>query len=81
MRELSDVCVAVIGLGYVGLPLAVELGRKYRTLGFDIDAQRIGELRDGIDRTLEVTAEDLRSSARLEFTSTADDLRTANTYI
>ncbi|MEY2793738.1 MAG: hypothetical protein RJA76_1730, partial [Bacteroidota bacterium] len=51
--------IAVIGLGYVGLPLAVEFGKKYPTLGFDINAQRIGELRNGKDQTLEVSEGDL----------------------
>ena len=81
MRELSDVRVAVIGLGYVGLPLAVELGRKYRTLGFDIDAERIRELERGQDDTLEVTAEELQASSGLSFTSDIASLGDANTFI
>ena len=52
--------IAVIGLGYVGLPLAVELARHFPTTGFDIDAGRIAELRDGHDRTREVDPADLR---------------------
>jgi UDP-N-acetyl-D-galactosamine dehydrogenase len=70
-----------VGLGYVGLPLAVELGRKYRTIGFDIDAQRIRELEDGIDDTLEVTTEELKSARGLRFTSDPEAIRDANTYI
>ncbi|MFU8816269.1 MAG: Vi polysaccharide biosynthesis UDP-N-acetylglucosamine C-6 dehydrogenase TviB [Pseudomonadales bacterium] len=81
MRELSDVRVAVIGLGYVGLPLAVELGRKYRTLGFDIDQERIRELEGGHDDTREVTAEELRSSTGLSFTGEVQSLQDANTFI
>ncbi len=74
MRELSDVRAAVVGLGYVGLPLAVELGRKYRTLGFDIDAERIAELKRGLDDTLEVTARNWPQRAGCSFT---DDVGTA----
>ena len=53
--------IAIIGLGYVGLPLAVELGKQFATLGFDINAQRIAELQAGHDRTLETTAAGLVS--------------------
>jgi len=81
VRALSDIHIGVIGLGYVGLPLAVELGRHYRTVGFDIDAQRIEELRTGIDDTLEVTSDDLRSACGLNFSSDPESLRAANTYI
>ncbi|MEZ5561087.1 MAG: Vi polysaccharide biosynthesis UDP-N-acetylglucosamine C-6 dehydrogenase TviB [Pseudomonadales bacterium] len=73
--------VAVIGLGYVGLPLAVELGRKYRTFGFDINEERIAELRAGTDSTLEVSTEELSDSPLLYCTSDLDDLRGCNTYI
>jgi UDP-N-acetyl-D-glucosamine/UDP-N-acetyl-D-galactosamine dehydrogenase len=55
--------IVVIGLGYVGLPLAVALARKFETIGFDIDRDRIGELRDGHDRTREVDKDALRSSS------------------
>jgi len=81
VRALSDTHVGVIGLGYVGLPLAVELGRKYRTVGFDIDAQRIEELGAGIDDTLEVSSDELRSACGLTFSSDPESLRAANTYI
>ena len=72
--------VVVIGLGYVGLPLAVELARKFDTTGFDIDAARIGQLRGGDDRTREVAAEDLRSSA-LKLTAEAEECAGADVYI
>jgi UDP-N-acetyl-D-glucosamine/UDP-N-acetyl-D-galactosamine dehydrogenase len=81
VRDLADVRVAVVGLGYVGLPLAVELGRKYRTVGFDIDTQRIRELGDGIDDTLEVTTDELKAACGLAFTSDPEQIREANTYI
>jgi UDP-N-acetyl-D-galactosamine dehydrogenase len=73
--------IGVIGLGYVGLPLAVESGKKYRTLGFDINTARIAELNQGKDRTLEVSAEELKSSTQLHFSSEASDLVICNFFI
>ena len=67
---MKDYTIAIIGLGYVGLPLAVEFGKKYKTIGFDINTTRIAELEDGEDKTLEVSTEGLKSSTYLEFTST-----------
>jgi len=77
-RELSlrNCRIAVIGLGYVGLPLAVEFGKHYDTVGFDIDPDRIAELRRGVDRTLEVEPKELRTAKRLKFTAELRDLRT-----
>jgi len=69
MRSLGLAKIAVIGLGYVGLPLAVEFGRKYSTIGFDIDSRRIRELRQGRDATRESSADELRSARKLKFTS------------
>ena len=73
--------IGVIGLGYVGLPLAVESGKKYRTLGFDINAKRITELNQGIDRTLEVSSEELKTSAQLSFSNEVSKLATCDFYI
>ena len=73
--------IAVIGLGYVGLPLAVEFGKKYPTIGFDINGKRIAELRAFTDRTLEVGSEELRAANKLEFTTIMEDLRPCNVYI
>jgi len=73
--------LAVIGLGYVGLPLAVEFGKQYRTIGFDIDHSRIKELAGGLDKTLEVDANTLLSADNLEYTADSDDLAEANVYI
>lgn len=73
--------VAVIGLGYVGLPLAVEFGKKFSTLGFDINQQRINDLCAGCDHTLEVTTEELLSATQLTFTADLEQLRNANIYI
>jgi UDP-N-acetyl-D-galactosamine dehydrogenase len=73
--------IAIIGLGYVGLPLAVEFGKYRAVIGFDINSQRVAELRSGIDRTLEVTPEELQHAAQLRFSSRAEDLQHATTFI
>ncbi len=73
--SLEKARVGVIGLGYVGLPLAVEFGRKYPTVGFDIKTARVRELRAGRDSTLEVEPSELRGARRLRFTDRAEDLR------
>lgn len=77
----DDAKIAVIGLGYVGLPLAVEFGCKIPVVGFDIDAGRIAELRAGKDRTLETTAEELAAAQHLDFAADLEALRDCNTYI
>jgi UDP-N-acetyl-D-galactosamine dehydrogenase len=76
-----DSRIAVIGLGYVGLPLAVEFGRHFDTTGFDIDPGRIAELRRGRDRTLEVEPKELRAARRLRFTADLRELRRCNVYV
>ncbi|GAA4333664.1 Vi polysaccharide biosynthesis UDP-N-acetylglucosamine C-6 dehydrogenase TviB [Pigmentiphaga soli] len=81
MPSLENTKVTVIGLGYVGLPLAVEFGKRYPTVGFDIKAERIAELRSGKDSTLEVSPEELASSAMLEYTNDLDAIRHTNVYI
>ncbi len=73
--------IAIIGLGYVGFPLAVEFGKLYPTLGFDIDATRISELNRGYDRTQEVSDAQLKASAQLKFSSELNDLSGCNTFI
>jgi len=73
--------IAVVGLGYVGLPLAVEFGKQYDTRGYDINATRVGQLRAGHDATFEVTGEELASSTRLSFSSELEDIRDCNVYI
>ena len=73
--------LAIIGLGYVGLPLAAEFGKKYPTIGFDINATRIKELKKGIDRTLEVSSEELQEAKKLSFTTSIEDIKKANIYI
>src|SRR5690606_24007619 len=71
----------VVGLGYVGLPLAVEFGKQYDTIGFDINQARIEELRQGRDGTLEVEPELLAEAKRLSFTSEPDGIADCNVYI
>ena len=73
--------IAIIGLGYVGFPLAVEFGKQYPTLGFDIDATRISELNRGYDRTQEVSDDQLKASSQLKFSSELNDLSACNTFI
>lgn len=73
--------IAVIGLGYVGLPLAVEFGKHFQCTGFDIQPRRIDELRSGKDNTLEITSEELAASERLNFTHSAEDLTDCDVYI
>lgn len=77
----SEITIAVIGLGYVGLPLAVEFGKKYNVIGFDIKKDRIEELLNGHDSTLEVSSSELRDSEKLIFSSNEDDIKAANVYI
>ncbi|MTI30682.1 nucleotide sugar dehydrogenase [Xanthovirga aplysinae] len=73
--------IAVVGLGYVGLPLAIEFGKKYSTIGFDINSQRVEELIKGVDRTEEVEPDELRSSKKIIFTSKVEEIRKADIYI
>jgi UDP-N-acetyl-D-galactosamine dehydrogenase len=73
--------IAIIGLGYVGLPLAVEFGKLRRVIGFDINAKRIAELQTGDDKTLETEPEELRAAKHLTFSSQLEDLREASIYI
>lgn len=81
LNSLSDAKIAIIGLGYVGLPLAVEFGKKYQTLGFDINRARINELKSGTDNTLEVSDEELAATKDLSFSCTIEDLKNSNVYI
>jgi UDP-N-acetyl-D-galactosamine dehydrogenase len=80
-NSLEAVRLAVIGLGYVGLPLAVEFGKKRDVVGFDIKAARIAALATGTDSTLECSAEELAEATYLRFSTNPDDLAACNTYI
>ena len=79
--NMDNLKLVVIGLGYVGLPLAVEFGRKFQTTGFDINQSRVDELLKGVDRTLETSSEDLSSSSFLRFTTNKKDIIGADVYI
>jgi len=79
--SLTKTKIAIIGQGYVGLPLAVEFGKLYPTVGFDINTTRIEQLSQGIDLTQEMTAEQLQNSAQLKFSSALNDIADANVYI
>ncbi len=81
MFKLDEIKIAVIGLGYVGLPLAVEFGKKYPTVGFDINKKRITELLDGQDATLEVEPEELSRVEKLVFTDLSSQIADCNVYI
>jgi UDP-N-acetyl-D-galactosamine dehydrogenase len=73
--------IGIIGLGYVGLPLAVEFGKKFQTVGFDINQQRIDELKNGVDRTLEVNNAELLEASKLTFSAQTQDLAGCNFFI
>lgn len=81
MKQLADTKIAVIGLGYVGLPLAVEFGKKYSTVGFDLNTARIAELQAGKDNTLEVEDDELAQAVKLSFTSDPLTCKDCNFYI
>ena len=81
MHALEDMKLAVIGLGYVGLPLAVEFGKQQSVVGFDINQQRIDALSSGHDTTLEVTDDELKEAAHLKFSADVSTLASCNTYI
>lgn len=77
----SDNALAIIGLGYVGLPLAVEFGKHRRTIGFDINPGRIAELKSGYDRTREIEPDELAEATGLSYTDSLDEIREARVYI
>lgn len=81
MLTIEDSTICVVGLGYVGLPLAVEFGKKFTTLGFDLNEDRIEELRQGKDSTLEVESDELLEAEKLQYTSDAALIKEANVYI
>ena len=80
MKNLTEIKVAVIGLGYVGLPLAIEFSKKVSVVGFDISQTRVSELSRGVDNTLEVSIQELESSS-LQYSSLVEDLKDCDVYI
>ena len=81
MLKVDEIKLAIIGLGYVGLPLAAEFGKHRSVVGFDINQQRIAALKAGHDETLEVSDEELALSIHLNYSAEIDDIRACNTYI
>ncbi|WP_336165455.1 Vi polysaccharide biosynthesis UDP-N-acetylglucosamine C-6 dehydrogenase TviB [Acinetobacter ursingii] len=81
MFQLEQLSIAIIGLGYVGLPLAVEFGKQKTTIGFDINQQRIAELLAGHDHTLETSAEELKQAVNLRYTHDFTELKQSNFFI
>ena len=81
MLKLRNCRIGVVGLGYVGLPLAVEFGKRYETFGFDVKPARVAQLRAGRDSTLEVSGEELKSADRLSFTTGVADLKRCRVFI
>ncbi|WP_201542677.1 Vi polysaccharide biosynthesis UDP-N-acetylglucosamine C-6 dehydrogenase TviB [Psychrobacter faecalis] len=81
MLDINNIKIAVIGLGYVGLPLAVEFGKHRPVVGFDINTKRVQELRDGFDGTLEVSSEALKAANSLKFTTELSEIVDYNFYI
>ena len=79
--NLRNLKVGIVGLGYVGLPLAVEFGKRFQTVGFDIKPERVDDLRRGVDTTLEVDAAELAEAEKLSFTTDLADLRPCRVYI
>ena len=79
--KVADLSLAVIGLGYVGLPLAIEFGKKRSVVGFDINQVRVDELKSGQDHTLEASPAELSEASNLSFTTNLEDLRSCNCYI
>jgi UDP-N-acetyl-D-glucosamine/UDP-N-acetyl-D-galactosamine dehydrogenase len=81
MSRLSDTKIAVIGLGYVGLPLAVAFAKRFPVLGFDINSSRIKQLETGVDSTLEISNSELVAAEALSFSCSEKDLKSCNTFI
>ncbi|MDB4576397.1 nucleotide sugar dehydrogenase [bacterium] len=81
MIKLEDAKIGIVGLGYVGLPLAVEFGKHYETVGFDINEQRVKALNTGVDETLEVSSQEMQVSQFLRYTNNSVDLLECDVYI
>ena len=81
MINIEKMNIAVIGLGYVGLPLAIEFGKKYNVVGFDMDESRVKELHSGFDRTNELNESDLSIINRIKITTSQEDIIDSDVYI
>ena len=73
-KKIEDAKIAVIGLGYVGLPLALEFSKKYPVIGFDLDETRINEIKEGYDSTNELSGEDMKFLSHLQVSSSVKSL-------
>ena len=78
---MDDSKIAIIGLGYVGLPLSIEFGKAFKTIGFDTKQSRVADLKRGHDSSFEVTSEKFQESKRLTFTNDVNDIANCNVYI
>lgn len=81
MRKIKDTKIAIVGLGYVGLPLAVAFGRKMETLGFDINEGRVADLKKGFDKLKEISKKEIKEAKKLAFTNQLSDLSQSNFFI
>ena len=81
IMNLSNKTIAVIGLGYVGLPLAVEFGKKRSVIGFDINRSRVAELISGLDHTLECSADEFQEARHLSFSNDPENIKDAQVFI
>ena len=79
--NLRNLKIGIVGLGYVGLPLAVEFGKRFVTVGFDIKADRVAELGRGVDSTRECDAQELAEADKLAYTTSLDDLNAVRVFI
>ncbi|MGF1710715.1 nucleotide sugar dehydrogenase [Vibrio sp. 99-70-13A1] len=78
---IEDSKIAIVGLGYVGLPLALEFGKKYQTIGYDLNERRVTELNNNIDTTLECTSDEIKASEHITFCTNIKDIENCNVYI
>jgi UDP-N-acetyl-D-galactosamine dehydrogenase len=81
MRSIKETKIAIIGVGYVGLPLAIEFGKKMNTVGFDVNEKRIDQLKKGVDVSGEISKKEISQAKKLSFTASADDLKKSNFFI
>ena len=79
--KLENVKIGIVGLGYVGLPLAIEFGKKFETIGYDINKIRIGELKSGNDKTNECSPAEIKASEHLVISQKIESLNTCNIFI
>ena len=80
-KPLINAKIAIIGLGYVGLPLAVAFGEKYQVIGFDINAERITNLKNGLDTTLQCTSQEIANASKLIFTHDLSQIKDCSIFI